>query len=64
MAKIIMIDFEPKQKEENRFMNEDAYRDGILSALSALQNDDAEMARHYLVELLDDVEKVAAGGEL
>jgi hypothetical protein len=63
MGKIIIIDFDAKQKDSD-FCNEDAYRDGVLEALSALQSGDIKKAEQNLIELLGDVEQVMAGKSL
>lgn len=61
MGKVIGLE---KRGNNQRFMNEDVYRDSIFEALSALEAGDLQKAEGQLAALLQDVEKVLAGGEL
>lgn len=53
-----------KHQVQPGFKNEDSYRDLVLEAMSALQQGDSKKVQEHLANLLEDVEKVLAGGEL
>jgi len=50
--------------EGQKLVNEDVYRDSILSALTALRAGDTMGAERHLLTALEDVETVLAGGAL